>query len=165
MLIRFNTAANLGHQRHLEVLELSLENKPVTMSHLRRLISVARTRMPNLREVMINIKPPEATPSERCEVFLPFEPKTFMNMNIEPEDEDEIRSLATRHTFDELSASGLPLLTRDIAPNLQHLGVVFHGQTDITVYPSSIWQKMLWEGNGHNIAVRHAQGKKITHVD
>jgi hypothetical protein len=165
MLIRFTPAANLGHQLHLEVLELSLDDMSVTVSHLRRLISAARTRMPNLRELRINIKPPQATPSERYQVFLPFEPKTFMNMIIEPKDEDEIRSLTTRHTFDELSASGLPLLTRDIAPNLQHLGVVFHGQTDITVYPSSIWQKMLWEGNGHNIAVRHAQGKKITHVD
>jgi hypothetical protein len=165
MLIDFILAASLGHHPHLEVLELNLDDISMTVSHLCRLVLAARTRMPNLRELMINIKPPKATPSERCQVFLPFEPQAFMSMIIEPEDEDEIRSLATRHTFDELSASGMPLLTHDIAPNLQHLSVYFHGETDITVYPSSIWQKMLWEGNGHKIAIRHAHEKQIIHID
>jgi hypothetical protein len=164
MLINYILAASLGHHPHLEVLEFSLDDMSVTVSHLRRLVSAARTRISNLRELKINIEPPKATPSERCQVFLPFEPEAFMDIHKESEAAD-VRALVTKHTLDELSASSLPLLTRDIAPNLQHLGVVFHGQTDITVYPSSLWLNTLWEGRGQKIAIHHAHEKQIIHID
>jgi hypothetical protein len=164
MLINFILAASLGHHPHLEVLELSLDDMSVTVSHLRRLVSAARTRMPNVRELRINIDPPKATPSERCEVFLPFEPEAFMDIHKESEAAD-VRALATKHTLDELSVNGAPLLTHAMTPSLRHLAIVFNGQSNIVVYPSSLWLNTLWEGRGQKIAIRHAHEKQIIHID